>query len=99
MSAIFNEEFLLHARQLKDLSGAWEVLESSRARTTRDLLLQGKPVNHSASDISRLRLSLLRAKTTRELQSIRDDLFLAEAAQLAVQRIAGGLKHPRTGLG
>ncbi len=84
MSAIFNEEFLLHARQLKDLSGAWEVLESSRARTTRDLLLQGKPVNHSASDISRLRLSLLRAKTTRELQSIRDDLFLAEAAQLAV---------------
>ena len=84
MSAIFNEEFLLHAQQLKDLPGAWEVLESSRARTTRDLLLQGKPVSHSAADIGRLRLSLLRAKTTRELQSIKNDLFLAEAAQLAV---------------
>lgn len=84
MSTIFTEDFLLHARQLKDIPGAWRVLESSRARTTRDLLLQGKPVSHSAADISKLRLSLLRAKTTRELQSIRNDLFLAEAAQLAV---------------
>lgn len=84
MSAIFNEEFLLHAQQLKDAPGAWQVLESSRARTTRDMLLQGKPVSHSAADISRLRLSLLRAKTAKDLQSIRSDLFLAEAAQLAV---------------
>lgn len=84
MSAIFNEEFLLHARQLKDLYGSWQVLENSRARTTRDMLLQGKPVSHSATDISRLRLSLLRAKTAKDLQSIRSELFIAEAAQLAV---------------
>ncbi len=84
MSSIFNEEFLLHASQLKDMSGAWQVLENSRARTTRDMLLQGKPVSHSASDISRLRLALLRAKTAKDLQSIRSDLFIAEAAQLAV---------------
>lgn len=84
MSALFNEEFLLHARELKDMEGAWTILESSRARTTRDMLLQGKAAYHSAADISKLRLALLRAKAAKDLQSIRNDLFLAEAAQLAV---------------
>jgi tetratricopeptide (TPR) repeat protein len=83
MSAIFNENFLLHARHLNDLPGAWEVLEASRARTTRDQLIQGRPRSRAASQqISKIRLELLRAKTTSEFQRIRERLFLAEASQL-----------------
>ena len=83
MSEIFTANFVLHARHSEDLEGAWEVLEASRARTTRDLLIQGRPHGSAASqEISKLRLELLTAKTARQLQGIRDKVLLAEVAQL-----------------
>ena len=85
MSAIFTENFLLHAKYLSDLPGAWEVLETSRARTTRDLLMQGRGrIQSSSPEISKLRLELVKAKTAKEFHQIREKLFLAETSQLTL---------------
>jgi len=84
MSAIYAANFLLHAKHLKDIDGAWRVLEASRARTTRDLLHQNKSSPARLTrEISTLRLEFLKAKSVKQFREIREKVFLAEARELA----------------
>lgn len=83
MSAIFMESFLLHAKHLNDLPGAWAVVERNRARTTRDLLMDGAPrLPSSSPEVAKLRLELLKARTAPQLEHIRERIFLAETERL-----------------
>src|SRR5262249_27623393 len=86
MGDVFNEHFSLVAEHLSNVTKAYGVLERTRARATTDGLRVASSGNSDQDreidrQVARLRLDLLKAKSSAEIKGIRDNIFLAEQSR------------------
>jgi CHAT domain-containing protein len=84
-SQIYAEHFALAAGKFKDPAQAYAIIEQVRGRVAADLLASGS-IRQSQKDapdreISQLKLKLMAAKSTQDVQTLRDQIFMAEQAK------------------
>jgi hypothetical protein len=81
-SQIYSQHFALIADQFNDPRKAYSIIEQVRGRAAADLLASGMAAPSAAKTtertISRLRLKLMAARSTREVASLRDEIFMEE---------------------
>jgi hypothetical protein len=75
----------LVAGKFKDPAKAYAIIEQVRGRVAADLLASGS-IRQSQKDatdreISQLKLKLMAAKSTQDVQTLRDQIFMAEQAK------------------
>ena len=84
-SDIYTNHFSLVADHFKDPAQAFGIVEQVRGRIAVEQLLSGIRPTADAKiterAIARLRLSLMKAKSTAEVKRLRDEIFLAEQAR------------------
>ena len=84
-SDIYTKHFSLVADHFKDPAQAFGIVEQVRGRIAVEQLLSGiRPAADAKITeraIARLRLSLMKAKSTAEVKRLRDEIFLAEQAR------------------
>ena len=84
-SEIYAEHFALAAGRFRDPAKAYAIIEQVRGRVAADLLASGS-IRQSQKDatdreISQLKLKLMAAKSTQDVQTLRDQIFMAEQAK------------------
>ena len=81
-SEIYSRHFALIADHFNDPRKAYAIIEQVRGRAAADLLAAGSVAPLAAKrterTISQLRLKLMAARSTDEVRSLRDDIFMAE---------------------
>ena len=81
-SQIYSQHFALIAERFNDPQKAYAIIEQVRGRVAADLLAAGSvapPTAKSAERaISQLRLKLMAARSTDEVRSLRDQIFMME---------------------
>jgi CHAT domain-containing protein len=81
-SEIYSRHFALIADHFNDPRKAYAIIEQVRGRAAADLLAAGSVAPLAAKrterKISQLRLKLMAARSTDEVRSLRDDIFMAE---------------------
>jgi CHAT domain-containing protein len=81
-SQIYSQHFALIANQFNDPRKAYNIIEQVRGRAATQLLVSGlatpSRANTAERAISRLRLKLTAARSTAEVLSLRDQIFLKE---------------------
>ncbi|HKE29316.1 MAG TPA: CHAT domain-containing protein [Bryobacteraceae bacterium] len=91
-SDLYSQHFALVADQLNDPAKAYSVVEQVRGRVTTDLLMAGAITSPEAKNdqraISELRLKLAAARSTAEVQRIRDQIFRVEQSQWITPEIS-----------
>ena len=91
-SDLYSQHFALVADQLNDPAKAYSIVEQVRGRVTTDLLMAGAVASPQAQRdqraISELRLKLAAAKSTAEVQRVRDQIFLVEQSQWVTPEIS-----------
>ena len=84
-SQIYSQHFALIANQFNDPRKAYNIIEQVRGRAEADLLAAGPLTSSEAKTaeraISQLRLKLMAARSTDEVRSLRDQIFLKEQAR------------------
>src|SRR5206468_1464571 len=84
-SQIYAEHFALAAGRFKDAAKAYSIIEQVRGRVAADLLASGSiRQSHSEEtdrEISQLKLKLMAARSTQDVQKFRDQIFMAEQAK------------------
>ena len=84
-SDIYTKHFSLVSEHFKDPAQAFGIVEQVRGRIAVEHLLSGiRPAADATTTeraIARLRLSLMKAKSTAEVKQLRDEIFLAEQAR------------------
>jgi len=85
VSDMYVAHFALIAEHLNNPAKAYEVVEQVRGRILTDLLLGGSEAparaQQNESQISRLRIGMMAARSTGEIQKLRDQMFLLEQAR------------------
>lgn len=84
-SQIYSQHFALVANQFHNARQAYHIIEQVRGRAEADLLAAG-PSSSSGSKaseraVAQLRLQLMAARSTDEVRSLRDQIFLREQAR------------------
>jgi CHAT domain-containing protein len=91
-SDLYSQHFALVADQLNDPAKAYSIIEQVRGRVTTDLLMAGAIASPQAKKdqrvISELRLQLAGARSTAEVQRIRDQIFRVEQSQWITPEIS-----------
>ena len=91
-SDLYAQHFALVADQLNDPAKAYSIVEQVRGRVTTDLLTAGAVASPQAQKdqraISELRLKLASARSTAEVQRVRDQIFLVEQSQWITPEIS-----------
>jgi hypothetical protein len=81
-SQIYSRHFALIADHFNDPQKAYAIIEQFRGRTAADLLAAGSvaPLEAKRTEraISQLRLKLMAARSTDEVRSLRDQIFMTE---------------------
>jgi CHAT domain-containing protein len=81
-SQIYSQHFTLIANQFNDPRKAYNIIEQVRGRAAAQLLVSGlstpSRANTAERAISRLRIKLMAARSTDEVLSLRDQIFLKE---------------------
>jgi CHAT domain-containing protein len=81
-SEIYSQHFALIANQFNDPRKAYGIIEQVRGRAAAQLLVSGlstpSRANTAERAISRLRIKLMAARSTDEVLSLRDQIFLKE---------------------
>jgi CHAT domain-containing protein len=81
-SDLYAKHFALLADHFSDPAKAFAVIEQARGRVMTDLLLSGAKTSpesvRTENEISRLRLRLTAAQSDRQIQQLRDAIFVAE---------------------
>jgi hypothetical protein len=81
-SQIYSQHFALIAEQFNDAQKAYAIIEQVRGRVAADLLAAGSAAPAGAKTaeraISQLRLKLMSARSTDEVRSLRDQVFMIE---------------------
>jgi CHAT domain-containing protein len=84
-SQIYSQHFALVANHFNDVTQAYNIIEQVRGRAEADLLAAGPLTSSEAKTaeraISQLRLKLMAARSTDEVRSLRDQIFLKEQAR------------------
>jgi CHAT domain-containing protein len=84
-SQIYSQHFALIANQFHDTQRAYHIIEQVRGRAEADLLAAGPSTSSEAKAaeraVSQLRLKLMAARSTDEVRSLRDQIFLKEQAR------------------
>jgi CHAT domain-containing protein len=84
-SQIYSQHFALIAEQFNDPQKAYAIIEQVRGRVAADLLAAGSVASSAAKKtertISQLRLNLMTARSTDEVRSLRDQIFMMEQAR------------------
>ena len=84
-SQVYAQHFALVAQRFNDPQKAYAIVEQVRGRVAADLLAAGSVVPLAAKrnerTISQLRLKLMTARSTDEVLSLRDQIFMAEQAR------------------
>ena len=84
-SQIYSQHFALIANQFHDTQRAYHIIEQVRGRAEADLLAAGPSTSAEAKAaeraVSQLRLKLMAARSTDEVRSLRDQIFLKEQAR------------------
>src|SRR5580658_7560865 len=84
-SQIYSQHFALIANQFQDARRAYHIIEQVRGRAEADLLAAGPSTSSEAKAaeraVSQLRLKLMAARSTDEVRSLRDQIFLKEQAR------------------
>jgi CHAT domain-containing protein len=84
-SQIYSQHFALIAKQFNDPRKAYNIIEQVRGRAAADLLAAGLATSSGAKTtertISQLRLRLMAARSTDEVRSLRDQIFMQEQAR------------------
>lgn len=79
---IYSEHFSLVADRFSDPKKAYAIIEGVRGRVATDLLVAGATSSAAAKSteraISQLRLKLMAARSTDQVRSLRDEIFMAE---------------------
>ena len=79
---LYSNHFALIADHFDNPSEAYNIVERARGRAIADLLISGPTTSEKGLEterqISRLRLALMTARSTDQIRSIRDRIFLAE---------------------
>jgi CHAT domain-containing protein len=91
-SDLYAQHFALVADQLNDPVKAYSIVEQVRGRVMTDLLVAGAVASPQAQKdqraISELRLKLAVARSTAEVQRVRDQIFLLEQSQWITPEIS-----------
>jgi CHAT domain-containing protein len=81
-SDLYAKHFALVAEHLGDTEKAFAIIEQVRGRVMTDLLVAGINTSPESLEtekrISQLRLKLMAARSDRDIQELRDEIFLAE---------------------
>jgi CHAT domain-containing protein len=84
-SEMYSQHFCLIAEHFNEPAKAFSIIEQVRGRVTTDLLMAGAATSQTARTdertISRLQLKLMSARSTVQVRSIRDQIFMAEQAR------------------
>ena len=84
-SELYSQHFCLMAQHFKNPAKAFSIIEQVRGRITTDLLMAGSVTPEEARrqerTISQLQLKLTAARSTAEVSSIRDQIFMAEQSR------------------
>jgi CHAT domain-containing protein len=84
-SEIYTQHFALAAQHFGDVPKAYTIVEQVRGRILTDLLMSGSVRSSEAANveraIARLRIKLAAPTAPRDVQRIRDQIFLAEQAR------------------
>jgi CHAT domain-containing protein len=84
-SQIYTEHFSLVTQHLHQLPKAYAIVEQVRGRILADLLMSGSVRSGAAANtertISQLRIKLMAPTAPRDVQRIRDQIFMAEQAR------------------
>lgn len=84
-SDIYAKHFSLVAGHFRNPEQAYSIIEQVRGRVSTDILSLGSVASEKAKQteraISRLRLKLIAARSTSDVRSIRDELFLLEQSR------------------
>ncbi len=84
-SQIYSQHFTLIANEFDDPPRAYAIIEQVRGRAAADLLTAGSmaPAGAKGAEraISQLRLKLMAARSTDEVRSLRDQVFMMEQAR------------------
>lgn len=84
-SDLYANHFSLIAERFKDSERAYAIVEQVRGRVLTDLLLSGSVTSNEARKnehtLSQLRLRLMAARSTNDVQRIRDQIFVAEQSR------------------
>jgi CHAT domain-containing protein len=84
-SQIYSQHFALIANHFDDPRKAYYIIEQVRGRAEADLLAAGPLTSAGAKSaeraVSQLRLKLMAARSTDEVRSLRDQIFLKEQAR------------------
>ncbi len=97
-SQIYSQHFALAADRFNDSQKAYSIIEQARGRAEADLLAAGTLVSPEAKtterEVAQLRLKLMAARSTEDVRSLRDQIFIKEQARW----IAPGASELRSGL-
>ena len=81
-SEMYSQHFCLIAQHFNDPAKAFSIIEQVRGRVTTDLLMAGAVTSQTARTdertISQLQVKLMSARSTAQVRSIRDQIFMAE---------------------
>lgn len=84
-SDLYAKHFALVVEHVGDTEKAFKIVEQVRGRVMTDLLLAGVSTSPKAVEaekkIARLRLKLMTVRSDREIQEVRDGIFLAEQSR------------------
>ena len=84
-SELFSQHFCLIAQHFNDPAKAFSIIEQVRGRITTDLLMAGAVTPQEARreerTISQLQLKLMAARSTAQVRSVRDQIFMAEQSR------------------
>lgn len=84
-SDLYAKHFALLADHSGNIAKAFNVVEQARGRVMRDLLVSGAKTSPESlaaeNEIAKLRLKLMAAHSNRDVEQIRDAIFLAEQAR------------------
>ncbi len=84
-SELYSQHFCLIAQHFNDPPKAFSIIEQVRGRVTTDRLMAGSVTSEEARKeertISQLQLKLMAARSTEQVRSIRDQIFMAEQSR------------------
>ena len=84
-SELYSQHFCLIAQHYNNPAKAFSIIEQVRGRITTDLLMAGSVTPEEARReervISQLQLKLMAARSTAQVRSIRDQIFMAEQSR------------------
>lgn len=102
-SEIYTEHFSLVARHFHKLPKAYAIVEQVRGRILADLLMSGSVRSNEAAKTERaialLRIKLMTPARPRNMQRIRDQIFMAEQARWVTPDISILKGHARDTIG